>query len=418
MEQLEYIEVVLIMGVALMIASLLYKKLENSWFSLPMVLVLFGILLGWISPYFEDIKPIDQRLATEHLTELAVIISLVGAGLKIDRDIGWKSWRITWRLLAIAMPLSIAALAIGGFYYMGLSLAASILLGGAMAPTDPVLASGVQVGAPGEGNEDNVRFGLTSEAGFNDGLAFPFIHLAILVAASSGTEIVWEWLSYYVLYKIGIGVLAGILVGRLAAYITFKLTKEDVISDGLIAIALTLIAYGTAEVFHGYGFISVFLAAYVFRRFEKEHEYHEDLHNFSEQIERILMSALLVLFGILISQGLLVNLKTSGIVMAFVFIFLIRPLSGYFSLGRIHLKPFRRWAVSFLGIRGIGSFYYIAYAFTHSDRFEVEEMKTVWSTVSFIVLLSIFVHGITAPYFMTKIGNQNSHPPSDSTSEN
>lgn len=410
MGELKYIEVVLIMGIALMIASLLYKKLEHSWFSLPMVLVLFGMLIGWISPYFENIKPIDQTIATEHLTELAVIISLVGAGLKIDRDIGWKSWRVTWRLLAVAMPLSIAALALGGYFYMGLSLAASILLGGAMAPTDPVLASGVQVGAPGEGNEDNVRFGLTSEAGFNDGLAFPFIHLAILISANSGTEMLVEWFSYYILIKILVGILAGFFVGRLAAWVTFKFTGENVISDGLIAIALTLISYSIAEALHGYGFIAVFLAAYVFRRFEKEHEYHEDLHNFSEQIERILMSALMVLFGVLISQGLLLDLKASGIFMALIFIFVIRPLSGYISLGGIHLKPFRRWAVSFLGIRGIGSFYYIAYAFTHSDGFEVEEMNIIWSTVSFIVLISIFIHGISAPFFMNRIGNQNIKP--------
>ncbi len=404
MKELGYVEVVLIMGVALMIASLLFKRLENSWLSLPMVLVLFGMLIGWASPYFANIKPLEQRPATEHLTELAVIISLVGAGLKIDRDIGWKSWRITWRLLAVAMPLCILAMAIGGYYYMGLSIAASILLGGAMAPTDPVLASGVQVGAPGEGQEDNVRFGLTSEAGFNDGLAFPFIHLAILASATEGSKVLVEWFSYYVLWKIAIGILAGYLVGRLAAYVTFKLTSENVVSDGLIAISLTLIAYSVTEVVHGYGFIAVFLAAYTFRRFEKEHNYHEDLHNFSEQIERILMSALLVVFGVLIMQGLLNHLTIRGAVLGLIFIFLIRPLAGYLSLGRIHLKPFRRLAIAFLGIRGIGSFYYVAYAFTHSDSFAVEEMNEIWSTVSFIVLASILIHGVISPFFMNRIG--------------
>ena len=406
MQNLEYIEVMLIIGVSLLLASHLYKKLEKLSFSLPMALLICGMLIGWISPYFQDLNPIKQKLATEHLTELAVIVSLVGAGLKIDRDIGWKSWRITWRLLAIAMPLSITALALGGFYFMGLSLAASVLLGGAMAPTDPVLASGVQVGGPGEGHEDNVRFGLTSEAGFNDGLAFPFIHLAILLAANSGSEIFWEWISFYVFLKIAVGIIAGIVVGRIIAFVTFKFNKENVISDGLVAIALTLISYSIAEVFHGYGFIAVFLAAYIFRRYEKEHDYHEDLHNFSEQIERILMSVLLVVFGILIWQGLLSNLDWAGVAMAFIFILIIRPLSAYISLGKINLHPFKRLAISILGIRGIGSFYYVAYAFAHSDQFELEEMNTVWSTVSFIVLISIFIHGFITPFFMSKIGKQ------------
>lgn len=408
MENLDYIEVVLIIGVALLLASLLFKRLENSSFSLPMALVLCGMLIGWISPFFQELDPVKQKNATEHLTELAVIVSLVGAGLKIDRDIGWKSWRITWRLLAFAMPLSIAALALGGYFYMGLSLAASVLLGGAMAPTDPVLASGVQVGAPGEGNEDNVRFGLTSEAGFNDGLAFPFIHLAILLAANSEQNVLWEWISFYVVLKIAVGIIVGIAVGRLTAFLTFKFTKENVVSDGLVAIALTLISYSVAEVFHGYGFIAVFLAAYFFRRFEKEHEYHEDLHNFSEQIERIMMSVLLIVFGLLITQGLLLDLDSTGILMGIAFIFIIRPLSAYVSLAGIPMNKFRKTAISFLGIRGIGSFYYIAYAFAHSDNFAVEEMKTVWSTVAFIVLLSVITHGVIAPLFMNKIGNNSS----------
>lgn len=406
MQELEYLEAVLIIGVALLLASLLYKKLEKSSLSLPMVLVTLGIIIGWAVPYFQDISPLKQPLATEHLTELAVIISLVGAGLKIDRDIGWKSWKITWRLLAVAMPLSIAALALGGYFYMGLSLSASILLGGAMAPTDPVLASGVQVGAPGEGNEDNVRFGLTSEAGFNDGLAFPFIHLAILLAANSEQNVLWEWISFYVVLKIAVGAIVGFAVGRLIAFLTFKFTKENVVSDGLVAIALTLISYSVAEVFHGYGFIAVFLAAYIFRRFEKEHEYHEDLHNFSEQIERIMMSILLVVFGLLIAQGLLLHLESTGILMAIAFIFVIRPLSAYLSLTGIPMNKFRKTAISFLGIRGIGSFYYISYAFAHSDNFAVEEMEAVWSIAAFIVLLSVFTHGIVSPIFMNRIGIQ------------
>lgn len=404
MEQIKYVEAVLIIGVALMFVSLFYKKLEKSPFSLPMLLVLLGMLIGWFSPYFSEIRPLEQKKTTEHLTELAVIISLVGAGLKIDRDIGWKAWRITWRMLAVAMPLCIVALALGGYYFMGLSLAASVLFGGAMAPTDPVLASGVQVGAPGEGQEDNVRFGLTSEAGFNDGLAFPFIHLAILLAAKDGSSLWWEWLSFYVLWKIAIGLAIGVLVGQLVAYVTFKLVAEDVVSDGLLAISLTLISYALAEVCAGYGFIAVFIAAYTFRRFEKEHDYHEDLHNFSEQIERFLMSALMVLFGVVAVQGLFSHLTWEAVTMALVFIFLIRPLAGYISLGRIHLKPFRRWAISFLGIRGIGSFYYIAYAFTHSDNFDLDEMNEIWAAVGFIVLASIIIHGITAPFFMNKIG--------------
>ena len=404
MENLEYIDVIVVIGFVLMAASLLYKRLENAYISLPMVLVLIGMLIGWLTPYITGMLPQENGKAAEHLTELAVTISLVGAGLKIDRDMGWKSWRITWRLLAIAMPLSIVALALGGYFYMGLSVAASILLGGTMAPTDPVLASSVQVGAPGQGQEDNVRFGLTSEAGLNDGLAFPFIHLAILLSATGKPINLAEWISVYVLWKTLAGLVIGWAVGRMIGYLTFKFNREDVVSDGLMAIALTLISYSLSEFVQGYGFISVFIAAYTFRRYEKDHDYHEDLHNFSEQIERILLAIVMLIFGVLIAQGMLSALTWEGVVTSLVFLLVIRPVSAYLCLDKLHLKPFRRFAISYLGIRGIGSFYYIAYAFEHSTGFKDGEVSEIWATVGFIVLTSIFLHGVTAPFFMNKIG--------------
>jgi sodium/hydrogen antiporter len=111
----------------------------------------------------------------ERFTELVILISLMGAALKIDRKIGWRSWLTTWRLLAIAMPLTILLLVCIGQILSGYGIATALRLAAALAPTDPVLASDVQVGPPRSGEEDDARFALTSEAGLNDGLAFPFV---------------------------------------------------------------------------------------------------------------------------------------------------------------------------------------------------------------------------------------------------
>lgn len=105
-----------------------------------------------------------------------VIIALMGAGLKIDRIFQVPRWQVTWRLLIITMPLCIGAIVVLGAW-AGLPWLTALLLGAALAPTDPVLAADVQVGPPRTGEEDEVRFGLTPEAGLNDGLAFPFVHL-------------------------------------------------------------------------------------------------------------------------------------------------------------------------------------------------------------------------------------------------
>jgi len=154
---------------------------------LPMSLAILcvGLGIGIFSSGVLSFNP-DPRTydtITERLTEIVVIISLMGAGLKLDRPLSWRGWSSTWRLLVIAMPLTIAATAFLGVAGMGFSLAMALLLGASLAPTDPVLASDVQVGPPRTGDGDEVRFGLTSEAGLNDAFAFPFVHFAILVAA-------------------------------------------------------------------------------------------------------------------------------------------------------------------------------------------------------------------------------------------
>ena len=121
----------------------------------------------------------------------------MGAGLKIDRRVGWRSWGLTWRLLAIAMPLTILLLSLLSHWLLGLGAAAAILLAASLAPTDPVLASDVQVGPPKSGEEDETRFALTSEAGLNDGLAFPFVMCALALAETGRSGEPWflQWLS-------------------------------------------------------------------------------------------------------------------------------------------------------------------------------------------------------------------------------
>lgn len=115
----------------------------------------------------------------------------MGAGLKLDRPFSWGKWNITWRLLAVTMPLGILAITAIGGWWLGLSWVAALLLAASLAPTDPVLASDVQVGPPKTGEEDEVRFGLTSEAGLNDGFAFPFVHLAIALGLAATTGEPW-----------------------------------------------------------------------------------------------------------------------------------------------------------------------------------------------------------------------------------
>jgi NhaP-type Na+/H+ or K+/H+ antiporter len=348
-----------------------------------------------------DPDPRTWDTATEKLTELVVIISLMGAGLKLDRRLGWRRWSTTWRLLAVAMPLTIIAVAWLGFAGLGFSLAMALLLGAAMAPTDPVLAADVQVGPPQSGDEDEVRFGLTSEAGLNDALAFPFVHLAILAAAGglATTQGLTDWFTIKVGWKLLAGLGAGVLCGFGVARLIFS-GRGARFGDGLVALAATLVAYAVAELAHGYGFLAVFVCALTIRSAERDHDFHQEMHDFSDQIERLLMMLLLVLFGGALANGLLASLTWTDALIGLAVVFVVRPVAGMIAMIGSRQPMRERLLLSFLGIRGVGSVYYIAYALNHGDFGDSERL---WTVVGFIILVSILVHGVTAAPLLERL---------------
>jgi len=392
-------------GVVVLLTAWLPMVLKE----LPLSLPIFCVGLGALIFAFPDLPgvmphPGEQLALVERLSELVVIISLMGAGLKIDRPFGWKRWRLTWRLLGISMPLTILGLAWLGHVLLGLNLAAAILLAGALAPTDPVLASDVQVGPPHGGQEDEVRFTLTSEAGLNDGLAFPFVLLALAIAHEASAASVAEWFAYAVIWKIAAGIGMGAIVGRVLGWLTFNLPNRAKLSrtgSGFVALGITCLAYGATEMVKGYGFLAVFVAALALRATKREDIYHEKLHDFAEELERLLMMVLLVLLGGTITGGDLFRaLSGEAVAFGLLALFVIRPLAGWIGLIGTHPPSGEKLAISFFGIRGLGSVYYLAYALHHG---EFDDRDVLWSAAGFIILVSIVLHGITVTPVMRRL---------------
>jgi NhaP-type Na+/H+ or K+/H+ antiporter len=397
-----------VLGLAALLAGLLPRLLASRPLSMPIVFLGLGMALFALPLGLPDPNPLRHPHLTERLTEIGVIVALMGAGLKLDRRLGWRSWSTTWRLLAIAMPLTIAGTALLGWWWVGLAPAAAMLLGSALAPTDPVLASDVQVGEPGghEEGEDVVRFSLTSEAGLNDALAFPFVYAAIAMAAQGANPAAWigEWLAVDVVYKVVVGIAVGALVGRMLGWLFFR-ARSDTLrlashSEGFIALAATFLAYGTAEVAGGYGFLAVFVAALSIRASERSHEYHQVLHDFAEQIERLLTVLLLVLLGGALVGGLLGPLTWQGAAAGVAVVLLIRPVAAWVSLRGSAGTPGERTVIGLFGIRGIGSLYYLAYAMSTVAMPDIEQ---VWAVVAFVVVVSVVVHGIAATPIMERL---------------
>jgi len=395
-----YVVLLAVFGGVVLLTAWLPLLLKGWPLSLPIVCICIGALLVWspLAPIIGS-NPLENRYITERMTEFVVIVALMGAGLKLDRPVGWRSWMITWRLIGIAMPVTIAAIALLGWGLLGLGVASAVLLGAALAPTDPVLASDVQVGPPQSGEEDQVRFALTSEAGLNDGLSFPFVYLAIAISISQVTGEPWlgEWLLVDVVWKLTAGIGVGWLVGKLMGYLTFRLPRRAQLSltgDGFVALGITCLGYGLTELANGYGFVGVFVAALTLRSVERAHSYHENLHTFAEQIERLLMMVLLVFFGAAIAEGTVFKALNWNIVaVAALVLFMVRPLSAWISLIGSPEPPREKAVIAFFGIRGLGSLYYLAYA---TGQAQFDRPEDLWVTVCLVVLASIVLHGIAA----------------------
>ena len=414
-------------GAGLTLAVSLERWLARFWLSLPILYVAAGYAIWSLPLGLPRLNPAADgfdAVTLEYATEFIVIASLMAAGIAIDRPVSWKGWRQIVPLLLIAMPLTIAAVAFLGWWALGLAPASAILLGAAMAPTDPVLARSVQVGPPGQNKRHDVRFSLTVEAGLNDGLAFPFTYLAI-AAVGMTTLGAWtlEWFAIDFVWRIVAGTVMGWFVGRVGAWYVFEREADAPIeeideesetaeqpkystSEGLVVLGTLLLAYGLAELIEGYGFLAVFVGAVTARQRENRSRYHKISHHFIDQIEQIVLVAVLFGFGAMLASGVLNSLSWNGALIGLALIFVIRPIAGLISESLAHLPLGGKFAVAFLGVRGMGSIYYLAYGQNHGTFMQNAEL---WAVASFTILVSILIHGVVGGPLIAAIERRGFH---------
>jgi NhaP-type Na+/H+ or K+/H+ antiporter len=389
----------LLVGLIVLAAAVLPQLVsQRQLVTAPLLYMLVGAFVFLLpgAPELPDL--VEDAWWPKRLTELGVIIALTSAGLKLNRPFAWETWRISWRLLAVTMPLTIAAAAWLGWWAAGLVPASAILLGAVIAPTDPVLASEVQTSPPDQPDDSRARLALTTEAGLNDGLAFPFTNLAIAIAIAGLAPSGWlgDWLLIDVLYKIG----AGTIVGAVAGYLLARTIMGAPASEepartmtGILGLSLTLVPYALAELASSYGFIAVFVAACVFRQYECSHDYQVKLHDFSEEMERVLVAVLMFLIGAYAVTGIFQHMTLTLWLVALAILFVVRPAAGLIGLAGTGLPRRKRWAIAFFGIRGIGSIYYLAYGVSNA---EFADAMTVWALVLAVVIISVLIHGLSA----------------------
>lgn len=395
-----YVLALLFAGIAVFAAIGALSHQHDRAFSASLIYLGLGLVAAvGIDVLGESwLDPLEDGVVYERASELAVVIALFATGLRLDRALRWREWSTVTRLLAVAMPVTVAAIALYGWQVMGLSLGAAIILGGALAPTDPVLAGDIGVGPPDEEDEREPNFSITGEAGLNDGLAFPFIFLGAFVAAEGGTGWLGEWLLADVLYGIGGGLAIGAALGHGIAALAVRLRDRALLSrdlDGWLGPAAALLIYGVCETAGALGFLAAFAGGLAFRRYEREHEYNVRVHRGAEMIEKFAELAVVMLVASTVTLTGLGVPGVTGWLLVPVALLAVRPVAVALSLLGARSGRRERAFVAWFGVRGIGSIYYAAVAIGFGVL-SPGEAATVFWTVTACVIASIVVHGISA----------------------
>ncbi|ALF55875.1 sodium:proton exchanger [Nostoc piscinale CENA21] len=405
-----YIIDLFLIGLILLVVTLASGWITRLPLSFALIYLLVGIFLGPYGLGLIHLRRNDVFNAEllERLTEFVVIISVFSCGLKIIRPLNLRVWGITSRLIGILMPISIFSLAAVGKLFLGMNWGEAILLGAILAPTDPVLASEVQL--TDTNDRDELRFGLTSEGGLNDALAFPFVYFGIYALKDENWNN-WfkQWILIDILWAIAAGIFMGILVPKIIVWLDQHIQKRrsaDKLMEDFVGISIILLTYSLTEFVNGYGFLAVFVAGLVVQRSYQNPEKPLAQLEFIEQLEKLLeVGTILLLGSILLFKPMVDYAWQSLVVIIFLFL-LIRPLGAWISTirkhplssHRYHLHPGTRWLFGWFGIRGVGSLYYLAYAFGNGLKGEAAE-QIAWITYTTIVA-SVIVHGISATPLM------------------
>ncbi|MDP1889402.1 MAG: cation:proton antiporter [Gemmatimonadaceae bacterium] len=395
---------------------------------LPVTPSMFYLAAGaWLGPWgvgLLRIDAVDDTAMLELLTEIAVIISLFTAGLKLRLPLTDRRWQGAVALAGVAMLLTIAGVTAFGIV-IGLPFGAALLLGAILAPTDPVLASDVQVSS--EHDAEPVRFRLTGEAGLNDGSAFPFVMLGLGLLGHHDLGFYgWRWWSidlvWAVIAGLGVGALCGAGIARFVIYLRRE-HKEAVGLDEFLALGLIALSYGIALLVSGYGFLAVFAAGISVRRVERQNAEvtpsqavktaalsdEEQATNattapaymasavlgFNEQLERLGELAVVVVVGAMLPR---IGSVGPGLVLAGVLFVVIRPIATTLALLPKRLSRAQRAFIAWFGVRGVGSIYYLAFALSHGVdgllAYRLVDLTLV------VVSASIVLHGVSVTPLM------------------
>ena len=417
----------MLIGALLLVMGLTPTVLKRSPITTAIIYLAVGLLVGPSAFNLFHFNPLRESALLEALTEVAVLISLFSAGVKMPAPFSFARWRTPILLATVSMTITVAMVTAFAVYVLGLPLGAGVLLGAILAPTDPVLATDVQIRHPGD--RDQLRFTLTCEAGMNDGSAFPFVMLGLgLLGLHEIGELGMRWVLVDVLWATAAGVAIGAVAGIALAHLGSKLRRSPEphrLLDDFLGLGLIGVVYGATVMVNAWGFLAVFFAAVALRQTELKlaratlaaidvppaspdteplATVSEGSLIFKEHLERLSELVLVLLVG-----GMLFltswTWESVGLAM---FIFLIaRPISVLVGL----LGSGTAWRIrsmtAWFGVRGIGSLYYLMFAIQHGLPHPLA-LRLIELTL-IVITLSILAHGISVKPLMGYFWRRSKH---------
>jgi NhaP-type Na+/H+ or K+/H+ antiporter len=387
-------------GVTVLIGVMALSHQHDRAFSASVFYVAVGAL-GAVAMSWLDVAPLDpedDHVLLSRLAELALAVAVFTAGLTIERNVERRSWVSIATLLVVVMPLTILAIALFGMWAMGLSFGAALLLGAVLAPTDPVLAGDVGLSEPGGEVLGEPRLSLHTEAGFNDGLASPFVVLGLFVAARDGTGWVGEWLAADLLYAAGAALVLGAAAGSAAAALLTRARDRDLVSseiEGFVTIGLVLVIYSITEAIGAYGLLAVFAAGFTFRRHEFDHEMHAPVHDGAEVAGKTLELIVLLMLGTMLTTAGLGSPGTAGWLLAPLLLLVVRPVLVFATISPRFMDRKGRLFLGIFGVRGVAALFYAAVIVEAGVLSPGEQHVVVWTAIA-CVITSVVAHGLAA----------------------
>lgn len=401
---------------------------------LPLTGAMVYLGLGWLlGPSMADVLRPDPLLHAEwleRLTEVALLISLFAVGLHLGVPLRDRRWRLPLRLAFVSMALMVAMVAAIGVWLLNLPLGAAVLLGAILAPTDPVLAAGVQAD-PGGTRPDRMGFSLAAEGGLNDGAAFPFVMLGLglLDMHDLGPGLVRWWgidLLWATVAGAAIGGALGAATGRLVVYLRSR-HAEAVGLDAFLGLGVVGLAYGLAQISLASGFLAVFAAGLALQRVQEQpqpetpplratagpdgHAYatlathpqyasvtmRDAVQGFNGQLEKLAELSVVLVVGAMLSYA---NPLPAAWWFVPLLLLVLRPLSAWASTAGEGLTAPQQAMIGWFGIRGIGSIFYLLLALRMG--LDGRAADTLVSLTLWSVAASIVAHGLTGQPLMRR----------------